>query len=125
KKVENQVQEIISQQEGFLKNAVVNVEEQITAAIISNVTKKTAKNQFEDVFNKESDVITKQQKKESENELELAILAFYGIIMSLEGGEQMRSRVGEFGMGGQFDMTGNINSYMKSISSKVAASHVD
>lgn len=123
--VDEHSQGIVRQQEGFLQNAIVNVEEQMVMMAINRVTKKTAKNQFEDEFIAENDVITKTEKKESLNELVLILTAFYGVIMNLEGGQTMRDRQGEFALPGDFSFNKDIQKYIKEIALKASESHVD
>lgn len=123
---EDQRNGLVQQQEGFLKNVVVNIEEGITAIVLKRIVAKTAKNAFENVFKKESDVITETEKKGFINELEGSLTVFYGIMINLAGGEQMRNRQGEFAMAGNFDFgIKRITAYIKKMSYKVAKSHVD
>lgn len=123
---ENQKRGVVAQQEGFLKNAVVNIESQIVATAINRITKKTAKNQFEDTFKSEKDVVSASEKKEFVNELEGVLAAFYGIMISLEGGDHMRKRSGEYALVGQFNFgVKSIKVYIQKMSHRVAESHID
>jgi phage portal protein BeeE len=108
----------IKQQEGALKNAVINIEQAIVAGAISKIEKTV--NQFEE----ESEIITKSDKNGFINELELVLIGFYGIVMSLKGGETMRSRMGEYSLAGLFSVDKNIRKYIKETSKKVAISHI-
>lgn len=116
---------IVQQQQGFLKNAIVNVEEQIVLRAINNVTVKTSKNTLEEDFTNEADVITVKEKKEFVNELILILTTFYGVVMNLEGGKTMRDRAGKFALPGDFKFDNDIRKYIKNIAEKTAVSHVD
>lgn len=119
KKDTSQSQHLIKQQEGALKNAVVNIDEQMVMAGINRIRKSV--NQFEN----ESDVITKSEKKKSYNELVAILAAFYTVVLSLKGPEVLRDRIGQFALSANFSMDKDIKSYIKEISSKVAESHVE
>lgn len=110
---------IITQQQGALENAIVNIDQELTAIAITRVEKAT------NAFEEESDVITPTEKKAKINELEAVLVAFYGIVMSLRGGEVMRSRMGEFGLAGTFTLDAAVKRYIKDVSKKVATSHIN
>jgi len=110
---------VITQQQGALENAIVNIDEELVADAIARVEKTT------NAFESESDVITASEKKAKINELEAVLVAFYGIVISLRGGEAMRDRMGEFGMAGTFTLNASIKSYIKNLSAKVAKSHIN
>lgn len=115
-------QNLVQQQEGTLKNAIVNVEEQLVIAAINkvpNIKKQT--NQFES----ESDIITKEEKNENIDELIAVLMGFYGIMFTLRGQEVMRDRVGEFALIGQYNFDKKSRDYISKTSKKVAKSHVD
>lgn len=108
------------QQEGALKNAIVNVEEQLVIAAINSVTEKM-KNQFEE----EKEVVPRKNKKQAVAELLLMLTTFYGIVMSLKGQENMRDRVGTYAMPGVFKLDTATKKYISTIAKKAAESHVD
>lgn len=112
-------QHIIKTQEGALKNAIVNIEEQLVAAAINRVQKT------KNAFDEEGDLITKTEKKKSYNELVATLVAFYGIVISLKGPEVMRDRVGQFALYAQFNVNKDVRSFIKEVSKKVAESHID
>ncbi|MFA9227985.1 MAG: phage portal protein [Agathobacter rectalis] len=116
---------LVQQQQGFLKNAIVNVEEQMALRAINKVTIKTAKNTLEEDFADEADIITVKEKKEFVNELVLILTAFYGVVMNLEGGKTMRDRAGKFALPGDFSFGNDIRKYIKDIAEKSSISHVD
>lgn len=124
KKVKNVVAKDTSgttrQQEGALKNAIVNVEEQLVMAAINSVSEKM-KNQFEE----EKEVVPSAKKKQAVNELLLTLTAFYGIVLSLKGQEVMRDRIGEFTLPGIFKFDSAVKKYIAKIAKKAAVSHVD
>ena len=115
---------LINQQQGSLQNAVTNIDTAMVAGIIRKVQQKQ-NNALEDEFADETDVITKQEKKKYINELVLVMTAFYGIMMSLKGGEQMRDRSGEFSMPGQFAFDNLIKSYIRKTAEKASESHIN
>lgn len=113
-------QGVVSQQEGALKNAVVNIQEQLVMNAINRVDKK-GKNQFET----EGEVITKTEKKDAFNDLLMVLTGFYGITMLLKGQEVMRDRLGEFALSGDFTLNKSIKKYIKKIAQKVSDSHIE
>lgn len=130
--VKNQLEEkrgLVQQQQGYLQNAVVNIEEQAAAIVIDKVSKKKVeKNSIEDygtLFDSEDKLITQREKNELENELEAVLVGFYGIIMTLEGGQIMRDRVGQYALKGDFSLDKDIRKYIKATSQKVSESHID
>lgn len=124
-KIDNNISGQIQQQEGALRNAITNIEDRMAANSIARIEKKTANNQFEDTFNEESDVITKQEKKDYINELELILVGFMGIVINLKGREVMRDRVGQYSLPGIFKLDNKIDKYIQQTSKKTAASHID
>lgn len=110
---------IIEQQQSSLKNAIMNIEQEITAIAIDRIGNKV-KNQFE-----ESDVITKTDKKEKVNELELVLTAFYGIVLPLYGTMVLNRRFKETKLSATYSLNSTSRSYIKKITKLVANSHVD
>lgn len=123
----NELTSAVTQAEGQLKNAVVNIEEQVTITVINRVDAKfrKIKNAIEEDFTQESDVITKAEKKAFMNELSLVLAGFYGIILNLQGGQVMRDRMGEFALGGDFSMNNDIRKYIRDLAGKVSESHIN
>jgi len=122
--VENQVSQsgLIQQQEGALKNAIVNAETQLTAEVVRNLASKKTKNDIDfDVVSLLSDAT----KRGATNEIIAILTQFYGIVFSFEGTTQMRRRLKEFGLSGQFTLGGDAKLDIKNLARKVADSHVD
>lgn len=108
---------MLKQQEGALKNAIVNVEEQLVVAAMSKVTK----NRFEN----ESEIVTKEEKSKAINELILVLTAFYGVTFNFKGQDVMRDRKGTFALPGTFKVDTQSKDYIRSLARKVSESHVD
>lgn len=121
-----QTNSILQDKQSHLQNAIVNVEEQLTAAAINKVTAKMNKttNALSDDIKKEDDLVTKREQKDAVNELVGVLTIFYGIVMNLQGGETMRDRMGEFAMGGDFILDKEIKAYIKETAQNTAESHV-
>lgn len=110
-------QGIINNQQAALQNTVVNIEERVVVAVLNRVTK----NQFDN----ESDIITKTDRKAYENELEIALAAFYGVILPLYATSVLSRRVKEFNLFGSFKLTGEVKRYIRNTASKAASGHMD
>lgn len=110
-------QQEIENQKGNLKTAVINVQRQLVAEVISHVEK----NQLEE----ESDILTKTEKKRLEKELALVLAAFYTINFQSKGRQTMNDRVEAFGMTGLFALNRQMKAYIKQVASKVSVSHID
>ena len=112
---------MIAQQQSSLQNAVTNIDQRVVADVLTKVTEKFKNSTYE----VEADVIAKKDKDESVNELALVLTGFYGIMLMLKGGETMRTRTGQYAMGGIFNIDSKIKKYIKKVSDKVAQSHID
>lgn len=109
---------MLNTQQAALQNAVVNVEEKLTADVLARVSK--AKNAFEN----ESDIVYQKDRKEAERELELAIATFYGIIFPLYATTVLNRRAQEFGALGSFKLNNATRTYIKETAKKAASSHI-
>lgn len=109
---------LIGQQEGSLKNAVMNIERNLVAECISNINKSN------NAYESSKDVISKREKDRFINDLEIILASFYGIVMSLQGGKVMRNRTNKFALPGQFLLDVIVKKYIKGTASAVAESHV-
>lgn len=110
----------VQQQEGALKNAILNIDQEIVAEAIAKV-EATIKNEFD----ARTDLISKSSIKRFINELEAVLIGFYGIVMTFEGSKTMRKRMSKFAMIGTFKLNRDSNKYIKKVSEKVAISHID
>ena len=101
-KVDTEREGIIQQQEGALRNAILNIENQLVMSALGRIGRyeKKRKNQVE--LEDELDLITKTDKKRNINELAMVLATFYGIVFSLRGKEWMDDRKGEFALDGEF-----------------------
>lgn len=121
-------QSLIQQQQGSLRNAVINAESQLVASAIHKITrrvKNAAKNDIDIEFNDETDIITKKDKNEIMRELSMVLGAFYGIVLNLEGQKVARKRSDQYQLPAQFNLSRDVTSYIKDLSKKVSESHVD
>lgn len=112
-------QGILNQQQGALQNAVVNIEEQVVVGVLNRITR--AKNQFDE----KSDIITKTDRQNYERELEVALAAFYSIILPLYARRVLSRRLQEFGLQANFALSAGIKRYIKATASKAASGHID
>lgn len=110
-------QGIITQQQGALENAVKNVEEQATLAVLAKVTK----NKFESL----EEIISKARKSSLVSELKVALEAFYAIILPVYGRRNIDRRAKEFTLQAVFQMNTEVKRYIKNIAEKSALSHID
>lgn len=117
--LQDEQQGLLTQQQGALQSAVTNIESQVASTIIKRIQK--AKNAFEE----ESDIITQTERKAFEKDLEVAIAAFLLVLIPLFGRNTMNKRLAEFQKDGIFTVNGDVKTYIKHISSKVSASHID
>ncbi len=114
----------VQQQEGSLKNIIANIQQEIVADAIKTVEEKVKikiKNQFEE----ETELITDGEKRRYINQLEAALIAFYGIVINLQGGKVMRSRTSQYALSASFRVDKESNKFIKDTSSLVATSHID
>ena len=111
---------LIHDQESMLQNAIVNVEGNLTAKVISRIP-KLVKNDIES----EQDLITKTDKKDAVNELVLVLTAFYGIITQLQGKETIKDRIAKYGGEAKYLLDKIAKEGIKKTAEAVASSHVD
>lgn len=112
---------VIQDQESLLQNAVVNIEGQLAVAAINRVEKK-----IKNALDKESDVISKQEKEENIDELAGILVGFYGVISTIQGKEVMSDRQEEYGMDAPtFVIDKILRNDIKSTAALVAESHID
>lgn len=112
-------QGLIATQQGALQNAVVSIEGRIVNTVLNNIT--NAKNAFDE----QSDIISATDKAEYEQELEMALAAFYAIIIPLYATTVLNRRTKEFGLFGNFKLNNDVKKYIREISNKTAESHVN
>lgn len=114
---EDDDKQLVEAQQASLQNSVVNIEQKLVSAVINRVTK----NQFDE----QKDIINKTDREEVENELELVLAAFFVVIIPLFANTVLRRRTKEFNKLGFFSLNKRVRKYIKGISGKSAASHVD
>lgn len=101
-----------------LQNSIVNIDERMIAEISQRLGK--VENDL-----KETDLLTERQRKEYENELELVLMGFYGIILPLFAYNVLSKRAESYGKLVPFKMNNEVRSFIKDIASKAARSHIE
>lgn len=114
---DDQTQGIITNQQGALQNVIIGIESRVATAVLNKVTK----NQFEN----QSDIIADDDKEAYTTELEIALAAFYGIILPLYAKMTLNRRVAEFGLFADFKLNTEVKSYIKSVAKKASESHIN
>jgi hypothetical protein len=112
---------LIQQQEGALKNAIVNIETGLAADVISHVRNKLNKN----AFNVVDEIISASRKKDAERELINVLTNFYGIVFNFEGPKTINKRIKETGMMGHFSIGQAVSRDIAKLARKVSESHVE
>jgi len=121
-KVKNKLNDsVIKQQQGVLKNEIVNIDSRLMMTMLNRLRKKA--NNVE--LDSESDLITKKEKKEISDELILTLSMFYGLIFNIAGQGVMSDRLLQYGLSGSFKIDKKTTDAIKKITSKVGISHVD
>ena len=119
--VKNQFDEdqqgLVATQQGYLQNTIVNIEERLTSAVIN----KVSKNEFES----QTDILSQQEQNDFEDELEMALAAFYAIIIPLYASNVLGRRSVEFGLTGEFKLNNAVKEQINSMANKAAASHIN
>jgi hypothetical protein len=92
------------------------VEEQLALAVIS----KVARNKYDDG----REVISKADESKQTQELEKALLVFYGLLMPLQGRAAMQKRANQYGLPGTFSVDAVTRRVMNEASKDAASSHV-
>ena len=110
-------QGIINTQQASLQNAIQNIE----ARVVNSVIRKVTKNEFDT----HKDIMSDGEKRDYEQELELALAAFYGILIPLYASSTLNKRAKEFGLVGNFKMNTETKKYIKTVAGKAATSHVN
>lgn len=106
----------LSSQEASLENTIVQIEEQLSLAVLA----KVAKNAYDEA----SDVISKQDEEEQQAELFKALLVFYSLVVPLQAQSVMRSRSNEYGKGGSYSTDKTVRAAIDSAATAAAASHI-
>lgn len=116
---------LIQQQQGSLKNAVVNIETELVADFIAGIRKLTAKtvNAIDSETNPD-DFVSKKDQKEKTNDLAVILLGFYGVIMNWKASEVMRLRTTKYALDGVFNLNSDVKKYIKELSKNVATEHI-
>ena len=109
----------VRSQEASLQNAVTNVEAQVVSSFLKNITKAT------NAFDKESDVMTKEERSTFKDELALAFAAYYLTLFPIYGNQLMRKRASEHGTLVSFQMTDEVKKLVESVSLSAAESHLN
>lgn len=109
-------QVLIEAQASTLQNTVVQIEAQVAAAVSKKVT---------NAYDSQSDIISDQDRKESERELVTALALFYAAILPLQAGMTMAKRQKEYGKLGTFKLTPEVSQTINQSAKRASASHMD
>lgn len=122
-------QGLIQQQEGGLKNAIVNIESSLIGFVINQIRSvQIKKNDIKDygsLFDKLNNLIPVSETKKLSNELLAVLISFYGVVITYEGSHTMNDRMGKFALLGKFTLDKDIKDYIKETSKKVADGHIE
>lgn len=106
----------VQHQQALLKNEVIHIDRQLVSMAIARIDKND--------YNQETDLITKKQKKELINELDLVLAGFYAAIFQSRGPEVIDQRGAKFDLTAHFSIDKVAQNYIKQVSEKVAESHI-
>jgi hypothetical protein len=109
---------IMGSTQASLQNTVTNIDNRLLAIVAKKVG---AKNEFET----QDDLIGKRERNTLQNELELALATFYGIIMPLAAYNTMSERLEQYGKSAQFTMNNDVKRFIREVASKTSNSHID
>lgn len=112
-------QGIVTTQQGALQNAIQGIEGRMTASVINRLGK--AKNEFEET----TDIMPKTEQAAFEDELAIALGAFYGVVLSVFATQVLARRARELGLFADFKMNPDVKRYIKETSRKASESHVN
>lgn len=104
-------------QQASLQNRIVNIQESLVLGVINKVSKNA--------FDEQSDIVSQEDRKEAERDLEAALALFYGIIVPLYANTVMRRRIAEFQMQGSFSLDEEAKNFISENAQKAAESHVN
>lgn len=110
-------QGIVSTQQSALKNSLTNIEQRLVATVIDNLT--NTKN----AIDSENDLLTSKQQTSFENEIELTLAAFLGVVIPLYAANTMLKRTKETEKLGVFQLNREVKKNISTLASKVADSH--
>jgi hypothetical protein len=114
--LDSKAQAEVDAQTVTLQNVAVSVESHITAAVINKVTTNA--------FESEDDIIDAQARQDAERELDLALVSFYTVLLTLWAQEAMKRTSTRLGMGGTFQLDKEARAYIADTAKKTAVSHV-
>ena len=109
---------IISSQQASLESSIRNIEAQVVSSVMNRLGKTNGE------YNDYTDIMTERQKKRYERDIELALSAFYLIIVPTFAGVIMNRRLKEFGDTGIFKLNNDVKKFITEVSGKTAESHI-
>lgn len=113
-------QGILTSQQGALQNSIATIEQRLVATMIDNITNGT-KNAIET----EDELISKKEKTSFLNEVDLALLAFFSIVIPLYATQTISKRNKETGKLAAFNYSPAVKRDIARLSTKIAKSHLD
>jgi hypothetical protein len=105
--------------EASLQNTIINIDNRLLATVTTHV------GQVKNDFGSQDDLIKNKDKKSLQNELEIALAAFYGIILPLYASTVTTKRLEQYGKSTVFKMNNEVKSFIKEVADKTSASHID
>jgi hypothetical protein len=109
---------IISQQQASLQSSIVNIQSQVVNNVMNNVENSNGE------YTTYTDIISEKDKEKFRKDIELALSAFYMVILPIYAGVIMNRRLKEFGDFGNFKMNKNVRDYVKEVANKTSESHI-
>lgn len=109
-------QAAIAQQEGSLKNTIVNAQGQLVAAVMARVPQLT--------YETQEDIIEPEQQQAAVATLTAALVAYYSTVLPIQALTVIARRVIEFGLPGNFSMDELVTQYIEATAANAAQSHI-
>lgn len=109
---------LLASVQSSLQNTIVNIDNRLLAAVSAYVSE--VKNKFAE----EDDVIPEKQRKILQNELELALATFYGIILPLYANNTLSKRLEQYGKSAQFKLNNEVKAFIRDVAGKASESHI-
>lgn len=110
---------LLNTTQASLQNTIINIDNRLLAAVANHVGQ--TKNDFES----EDDLISKRERNALQNELEIALAAFYGIILPLYAYNVLSKRLETYGTSVQFKMNNTVRAFIKEVAGSASQSHIE
>lgn len=110
---------LIELQHSSLKNQIITIEKNVASVVLNKLAK--VKNAFE----KQDEIISEKDKEENQRELELALIAYFSVVIPLFAANVMNNRAKEYGLIGSFKLDRAVKNYISELSKNVSESHLN